>query len=57
MADRSAAVLIPRTAPATEWVDGGWKVQDSATLVQQLAPLGVDLVDCSSAGNTTYEHV
>jgi 2,4-dienoyl-CoA reductase-like NADH-dependent reductase (Old Yellow Enzyme family) len=42
---------------ATEWVDGGWSVEDSATLVQQLAPLGIDLVDCSSAGNTTTSNV
>jgi 2,4-dienoyl-CoA reductase-like NADH-dependent reductase (Old Yellow Enzyme family) len=45
-------VLFVRVS-ATEWVDGGWSVDDSVALARQLAPLGVDLIDCSSAGNTT----
>jgi 2,4-dienoyl-CoA reductase-like NADH-dependent reductase (Old Yellow Enzyme family) len=36
---------------ATDWVDGGWTVEDSFALVRRLKPLGVDLVDCSSGGN------
>ena len=36
---------------ATDWVEGGWTVQDSVALVRRLKPLGVDLVDCSSGGN------
>jgi 2,4-dienoyl-CoA reductase-like NADH-dependent reductase (Old Yellow Enzyme family) len=36
---------------ATDWVDGGWTVEDSVGLVRRLKPLGVDLVDCSSGGN------
>jgi 2,4-dienoyl-CoA reductase-like NADH-dependent reductase (Old Yellow Enzyme family) len=35
---------------ATDWKEGGWDVDQSVELVKQLAPLGVDLVDCSSAG-------
>ncbi len=35
---------------ATDWVDGGWTVDDSVDLARQLAPLGVDLIDCSSGG-------
>ena len=35
---------------ATDWKEGGWDVDQSVELVRQLAPLGVDLVDCSSAG-------
>ena len=35
---------------ATDWVDGGWDIDQSIALVQQLKPLGVDLVDCSSGG-------
>jgi len=35
---------------ATDWVDGGWSVQDSVVLAGQLATAGVDLVDCSSGG-------
>ena len=36
---------------ATDWVEGGWTLEDSVALVRQMAPLGVDLVDCSSGGN------
>jgi 2,4-dienoyl-CoA reductase-like NADH-dependent reductase (Old Yellow Enzyme family) len=35
---------------ATDWKDGGWDVDQSVELAKQIAPLGVDLVDCSSAG-------
>jgi len=35
---------------ATDWVDGGWDVDQSAALARSLGPLGVDLVDCSSGG-------
>jgi 2,4-dienoyl-CoA reductase-like NADH-dependent reductase (Old Yellow Enzyme family) len=35
---------------ATDWKKGGWDVDQSVELVRHLAPLGVDLVDCSSAG-------
>ena len=34
---------------ATDWVDGGWTLEDSVALAR-LGPLGVDLVDCSSGG-------
>ena len=35
---------------ATDWADGGWDLDQSVELVRRLAPLGVDLVDCSSGG-------
>ena len=35
---------------ATDWVDGGWTIEDTVALSRQLGPLGVDLVDCSSGG-------
>ncbi len=35
---------------ATVWKEGGWDVEQAVELARQLAPLGVDLVDCSSAG-------
>ncbi len=35
---------------ATDWADGGWEIEQSIALARQLAPLGVDLVDCSSGG-------
>jgi 2,4-dienoyl-CoA reductase-like NADH-dependent reductase (Old Yellow Enzyme family) len=35
---------------ATDWVDGGWDVDQSIYAAQKIAPLGVDLIDCSSGG-------
>ncbi|MFP4598503.1 MAG: NADH:flavin oxidoreductase/NADH oxidase [Persicimonas sp.] len=35
---------------ATDWVEGGWDLDQSVELARMLAPLGVDLVDCSSGG-------
>jgi len=35
---------------ATDWTAGGWTGEDSVALARKLAPLGVDLVDCSSGG-------
>ncbi len=35
---------------ATDWVEGGWDIDQSVTLAQQLKKLGVDLIDCSSGG-------
>jgi 2,4-dienoyl-CoA reductase-like NADH-dependent reductase (Old Yellow Enzyme family) len=36
---------------ATDWVEGGWDIQQSVELARQLTKLGVDLIDCSSGGN------
>jgi 2,4-dienoyl-CoA reductase-like NADH-dependent reductase (Old Yellow Enzyme family) len=35
---------------ASDWVEGGWTIEDSVGLAKQLEPLGVDLIDCSSGG-------
>ncbi len=35
---------------ATDWVEGGWDVEQSVELAKLVGPLGVDLVDCSSGG-------
>lgn len=34
----------------TDWVEGGWRPDDSVALARMVGPLGVDLVDCSSGG-------
>lgn len=36
---------------ATDWIDGGWDMDDSVALAKELERVGVDLVDCSSGGN------
>jgi 2,4-dienoyl-CoA reductase (NADPH2) len=33
---------------ATDWMDGGWDLQQSVALARSLKSLGVDLIDCSS---------
>jgi 2,4-dienoyl-CoA reductase-like NADH-dependent reductase (Old Yellow Enzyme family) len=35
---------------ATDWMEGGWDLDQSVQLVEKIAPLGVDLIDCSSGG-------
>jgi 2,4-dienoyl-CoA reductase-like NADH-dependent reductase (Old Yellow Enzyme family) len=35
---------------ATDWAEGGWDLEQSIELCRRLAPLGVDLIDCSSGG-------
>ncbi|MGB0035163.1 MAG: NADH:flavin oxidoreductase/NADH oxidase [Candidatus Acidiferrales bacterium] len=42
---------------ATDWVPGGWDLDQSVELARQLGPLGVDLIDCSSGGNVPYAKI
>ncbi len=35
---------------ATDWMDGGWDIEQSLVLARELKTRGVDLVDCSSGG-------
>ena len=38
---------------ATDWVEGGWDIDQSVALAKELEPLGVDFIDCSSGGNVS----
>ncbi len=48
--------ILPEEMPlfvrlsATDWVEGGWDLDQSVALSLDLKTLGVDLVDCSSGG-------
>ena len=42
---------------ATEWVDGGWTPEDSVALSKILKEISVDLVDCSSGGNSRDQKI
>jgi 2,4-dienoyl-CoA reductase-like NADH-dependent reductase (Old Yellow Enzyme family) len=42
---------------ASDWVEGGWTINDSVELARRLKPLGVDLVDCSSGGLVPYAKI
>ena len=35
----------------TDWVEGGWTVEESVELARRLKTEGVDLIDCSSGGS------
>lgn len=36
---------------ATDWVEGGWDLEQSVQLARWLKEVGVDLIDCSSGGS------
>ena len=36
---------------STDWMDGGWTIEDSVALAHEVKKAGVDLIDCSSGGN------
>jgi 2,4-dienoyl-CoA reductase-like NADH-dependent reductase (Old Yellow Enzyme family) len=40
-----------------EWTDGGWTIDDSIQLVKRLKDKGVDLIDCSSGGNSHHQKI
>jgi 2,4-dienoyl-CoA reductase-like NADH-dependent reductase (Old Yellow Enzyme family) len=42
---------------ASDWVEGGWSVDDSVALAKEAAARGVDLVDCSSGGSSPDQSV
>ena len=53
---RSVRTVWPERLPlffrvsATDWVDGGWDIEQTVELAKQLKPEGVDLIDASSGG-------
>jgi 2,4-dienoyl-CoA reductase-like NADH-dependent reductase (Old Yellow Enzyme family) len=42
---------------ATDWIEGGWDIQQSVELARQLKELGADLIDCSSGGNVPHAKI
>ena len=42
---------------ATDWVDGGWDLEQSIELARELKARGVDLIDVSSAGISTEQKI
>jgi 2,4-dienoyl-CoA reductase-like NADH-dependent reductase (Old Yellow Enzyme family) len=53
----------PKGAPlfvrisATDWVEGGWDLEQSIELARSLKQLGVDLIDCSSGGTVLHAKI
>ena len=42
---------------ATDWVDGGWDIEQSVALALAISNDGVDLIDCSSGGNVPHAKI
>jgi len=42
---------------ATDWVEGGWDIEESVKLAEALKLMGVDLIDCSSGGNVPHAKI
>ena len=42
---------------ATDWVDGGWTLEDSIQLCTILKEASVDLIDCSTGGNSRDQKI
>ena len=55
--------LMPEELPlfvrisATDWVQGGWDIEQSVELAKRLKPIGVDLIDVSSGGMVPYARI
>ena len=53
----------PRNLPlflrisCTDWVDGGWSIEESVALSRRVKDLGVDLIDCSSGGASLEQKI
>ena len=53
----------PKGAPlfvrisATDWIEGGWDLEQSNALARELKQLGVDLIDCSSGGSVPHAKI
>ncbi|MFL2640369.1 MAG: NADH:flavin oxidoreductase/NADH oxidase [Dehalococcoidia bacterium] len=41
----------------TDWIDGGWDLDESIKLARQLSTLGVDFIDCSSGGLSPQQNI
>ena len=52
-----AGVALFVRISATDWVDGGWTIDDSVMLALLLKDKGVDVVDCSTGGNIASQKI
>ena len=59
----SVRKVIPEAVPlivrlsATEYVEGGWDIDSTLRLSHRLRDLGVDMIDCSSGGNSRHQNM
>jgi 2,4-dienoyl-CoA reductase-like NADH-dependent reductase (Old Yellow Enzyme family) len=50
-------ILLFVRISATDWVSGGWDENDSVKLAKILKENGVDVIDCSSGGNSHEQRI
>ncbi len=56
---RAVRTVWPQDLPltvrisCTDWMEGGWTIEESVELTKRLKTEGVDLIDCSSGGTST----
>jgi 2,4-dienoyl-CoA reductase-like NADH-dependent reductase (Old Yellow Enzyme family) len=50
------APLVVRVS-ATDWVEGGWDIEECIELARWLKQDGVDLIDCSSGGSVPHARI
>ena len=59
----SLRATVPESLPllvrisASDWIAGGWDIEDSVELAKILKDLGADLIDCSSGGISPYAKI
>jgi len=46
-----ASIVLATRLSCTDWVEGGWTIDDSVALSRELKKRGVDFIDCSSGAN------
>ena len=55
--------ILPESFPvivrisSTEWVEGGWDIEQSVQLARKLKESGADLIDASSGGNISHARI
>jgi len=60
---RAVRVVWPERLPltvrisCTDWVEGGWDIEQSVELARRLKAEGVDLIDCSSGGSAAHAKI
>jgi 2,4-dienoyl-CoA reductase-like NADH-dependent reductase (Old Yellow Enzyme family) len=60
---RALRETVPKELPlfvrisATDWVPGGWDLEQSVKFAKLLRELGVDLIDCSSGGLASTQQI
>ncbi len=50
-------VVLAIRVSASDWVEGGWTIEDTIRVSGEVQTLGVDIVDCSSGGSVPHAQI